>query len=241
MPHHAGETDYLQRLLSHWPAEPGVFPPARALPCAALVLPSTEPAELLVARRAHLARSSCFLWTSSDQGDAFATAFARRSSRQLQQAAEAKRAASEEKGQHIVCGRSTRESGGGHDYCGIPMFYDPSTGAPFLLPVFTKPAAKVLPEADPAQLAKLQEASLAAGFRKEGLRLVAGALGNAPLLPIPPSLEDDGSSAGLKVSLTFPVPTKTAVDGVPQLPDFGPQFVELPPAAAKKQWWQRNF
>lgn len=128
----------------------------------------------------------------------------------------------------LICGVS---AGDGRIACGIPMYRDKQTSAPYIMPLYTQPLAapsKSVAEAvDP--VASRMEAAASVRLRQEALDLLrrfldaAPAVGSPPPQPLPgtpatsPNLPRPGGG------MYYPVPSKKAPAGI-QLAaiDLGP-------------------
>ncbi|CAJ1407587.1 unnamed protein product [Effrenium voratum] len=145
---------------------------------------------------------------------------------------------------HMVCGISSGAEGGSQVTCGVPMYRDKATGAPYIMPLYTEPmgpkgtaaeragaaggvGSTVVfnsPQAEAeAARAQMMEAAASTRIRGEALNLLRGFLDNAPppTPPTPPSgFLFKGPGAPSKVF--YPIPSKVSPTGIEVVPDIGP-------------------
>lgn len=141
---------------------------------------------------------------------------------------------------HMTCGISSGPDGGSQVTCGVPMYRDKATGAPYIMPLCTEPTrpAKVAgdatttgstmvfsnPQAEAeAARAQMVEAASSARIRSEALSLLRGFLDAAPPQTAPNTPSGfflKGPGAPSKVF--YPIPSKTSPTGIEVVPDVGP-------------------
>eukprot|EP00434_Breviolum_minutum_P001174 symbB.v1.2.001026.t1/scaffold52.1/size380577/16 len=143
---------------------------------------------------------------------------------------------------HMTCGISSGADGGSQVTCGVPMYRDKATGAPYIMPLYTEPmkaGAKATqpasgstmvfssPQAEAeAARAQMVEASSSARIRSDALNLLRGFLDNAPA---PTSAAPGGAPSGFffkgpgaPSKVFYPIPSKTSPTGIEVVPDVGP-------------------
>lgn len=141
---------------------------------------------------------------------------------------------------HMTCGISSGD-GGSQVTCGVPMYRDKATGAPYIMPLYTEPTrpAKAAgtgttgttstmvfssPQAEAeAARAQMVEAASSARIRSDALDLLRGFLDAAP----PPTAPNTPSGFFLKgpgapSKVFYPIPSKTSPTGIEVVPDVGP-------------------
>eukprot|EP00930_Biecheleria_cincta_P103328 TRINITY_DN95280_c0_g1_i1.p1 TRINITY_DN95280_c0_g1~~TRINITY_DN95280_c0_g1_i1.p1 ORF type:complete len:224 (+),score=39.37 TRINITY_DN95280_c0_g1_i1:89-760(+) len=129
---------------------------------------------------------------------------------------------------HMVCGVSAGASGGSQISCGVPMYKDAATGAPYIMPLFTQPrvdrrggAAAAAALTGPAAKAQLLEAAASAQIRSEAMSLLRGFLNSAP--PAPAGASPSGFLGAAPASnIYYPIPSKPVPTGIEIVPDVGP-------------------
>lgn len=143
---------------------------------------------------------------------------------------------------HMTCGISSGPDGGSQVTCGVPMYRDKATGAPYIMPLYTEPTkapAKAAastgttgstmvfssPQAEAeAARAQMVEAASSARIRSDALNLLRGFLDAAP----PPVAQNNTPSGfflkgpGAPSKVFYPIPSKTSPTGIEVVPDVGP-------------------
>ncbi|CAK9116384.1 unnamed protein product [Durusdinium trenchii] len=140
---------------------------------------------------------------------------------------------------HMVCGISSGADGGSQVTCGVPMYRDKATGAPYIMPLYTEPMrpkgaagssgapgsvtfSSPQAEAEAAR-AQMLEASSSARIRSDALNLLRGFLDSAP--PATPPSPASGfffKGPGAPSKVFYPIPSKTSPTGIEVVPDVGP-------------------
>ncbi|CAE7613475.1 unnamed protein product [Symbiodinium sp. KB8] len=145
---------------------------------------------------------------------------------------------------HMTCGISSGAEGGSQVTCGVPMYRDKATGAPYIMPLYTEPVgpkaglsssekagagggapvvfSSPAAEAEAAR-AQMMEAAASTRIRTEAMNLLRGFLDNAPA---PPATSSPSGflfkGPGMPSKLFYPIPSKTSPSGIEVVPDIGP-------------------
>eukprot|EP00933_Yihiella_yeosuensis_P034726 TRINITY_DN28208_c0_g1_i1.p1 TRINITY_DN28208_c0_g1~~TRINITY_DN28208_c0_g1_i1.p1 ORF type:complete len:224 (-),score=33.15 TRINITY_DN28208_c0_g1_i1:104-775(-) len=139
--------------------------------------------------------------------------------------------------QGLICGVSaTAENGsGGRISCGLPMYRDKETGAPYIVPLYSEPESRPGRGSAPTQ-AEAAASAASTKLRRDALELLRrfldstpagagtevsdaaeGTSSPGPLVPTVPS----GLPSGMGQGLYYPVPNRNVPNGVEVVPDLG--------------------
>mmetsp|Transcript_104584 Transcript_104584/g.337248 ORF Transcript_104584/g.337248 Transcript_104584/m.337248 type:complete len:197 (-) Transcript_104584:52-642(-) len=117
----------------------------------------------------------------------------------------------------LICGVSVGDGhSNGHISCGIPMYRDKTTSAPYILPLYTQPAPAAKSGATSGAAAAMEVAA-SARLRQDALQLLKRFLDAAPA--------SDTGSVGPDLPegvMAYPIPSKRVPGSVEVVPDLGP-------------------